>query len=256
MIRHSSRPGLAAALATIAILLAACTGDADDEAPDDPRSTPTETAPTETAPTEAAPTETAPSQRGWTPVPAVTDEFLPPGRLGMTANGRPDAPWAVVEVPPRFSTIDGWVLFDEDPKGGGGVGYWTISEVVRDPCSGPDPMDVGSSVEELAAAFMRQRLTRVTSPVPVTVDGYRGLSLELHVPKDINFADCPTYNVWESDPAGARHMESPGDFDRLWMLDVEGDVVVLTVTADPDVPKSALDNLTRMVESVDFVARD
>ena len=160
-------------------------------------------------------------------------------------------------MPEKFSTIGGWVIFDEDPEGGGKVGYWTVSEVVRDPCSAsPHPMDAGSTVEELAAAFQRQRLTRVTAPVPVTVDGYKGLFLELRVPQGIDFAVCAAYNVWESDPAGARHMESPGQFDRLWMLDVEGDVVVLTVSADLDVPKSAIDQLTDMVESVDFIARD
>lgn len=176
----------------------------------------------------------------------------------MTANGRPDAPWAVVEVPQRFSTIDGWSIFDEDPTGGGGIGYWTVSEVVRDPCSefgAANALDAGSTVEELAAAFKHQRLTRMTEPVPVTVDGYNGLSLELHVPKDVDFATCPAYNVWESDPAGARHMGAPGEFDRLWILDVEGEVVVLTVAADSHVPKSALERLSGMVESLEFVPR-
>jgi hypothetical protein len=176
----------------------------------------------------------------------------------MTANGRPDAPWAVVEVPANFSTLGGWSIFDEDPKGGGGIGYWTVSEAVINPCLGygdANAVDAGSTVEDLLAALRQQRRTRMTSPVPVTVDGYTGLSLELHVPKDVDFDECPDYNVWESDPAGARHMGGPGEFDRLWILDVEGDVVVLTVAGDADVPESALKRLAGMVESVEFVTR-
>jgi hypothetical protein len=51
-------------------------------------------------------------------------------------------------------------------------------------------------------------------------------------------------------------MGAPGEFDRLWMLDVEGEVVVLTVTAEADDPKSSLDQLADMVESAEFIARD
>jgi hypothetical protein len=102
-----------------------------------------------------------------------------------------------VDVPEGFSSLGGWVIFDEDPKGGG-VGYWTVSEVVRHPCleyGAANAIDAGNTVEELVAAFQRQHLTRMTAPVPVTIDGYRGLSLELHVPKGVDFAACRDYKV-------------------------------------------------------------
>lgn len=250
MTRRSITPNLSATLAMMVVLLVACSSsDADRGSAEVDSKTPT--------PTEGSPTSPAPSPDGWIPVPTDMDGTLPPGRLGMTANGRPDAPWAVVEVPENFSTIDGWVLFDEDPRGGGGVGYWTVSGVVRDPCAAEDDIvGVGTTVEDLTASFLKQQGTRVTAPVPATVDGYRGLTLELHVPRDIDFAVCPTYDVWVSDPAGGRHLDCPGDFDRLWILDVEGSVVVLTVAAGPETPKSALVRLTNMVQSAEFVARE
>ncbi len=252
MVRPSPTSRLIAALAALAILLSACTGDADTEASADNQIA-------ASTQTKGSPTQPEPSPGGWTPVPEESEGLIPAGRSGMTANGRPDAPWAVFEIPEGFSSIGGWVIFDEDPQGGGGVGYWTVSEVVRQPCdplSNANAIDAGNTVEELVAAFQRQRRTRMSEPVPVTVDGYQGLSLELRVPKGIDFAACPDYNVWESDPAGARYMGAPGEFDRLWILDVDGEVVVLTVTADPDVPTSSLDHLADLVESTEFIARD
>ncbi len=182
--------------------------------------------------------------------------MLTPGRLGMTANGRSGTPWAVVDVPERFSSIDGWVIFDEDPRGGGGVGYWTISEVFPDPCGDAKPVEVGPRVEDVVAGLRHQQRTRISAPVPVEVDGYRGLALELRVPEGIDFATCRDDNLWESDPGGARYMSAPGEFDRLWVFAVEDEVVVLTVTANTGVPEAALQRLTAMVESAEFVPRD
>jgi hypothetical protein len=244
MVREITTYTAGAALAVVGALLTACS-----DSPPGP------------GPTPSAPTTTAPSPPGWTPLTEDTTGLLPAGRVGLAANGRPDAPWAVVEVPEGFSTIGGWVIFDEDPEGGGGVGYWTISEVVRDPCSelGDDnAIDAGRTAVDLVRSLRRQKLTRMTAPVPVTVDGYEGHSLEMHVPKGIDFAECPAYNLWESDPAGARHMSGPGEVDKLWILDVEGEVVVLTATVPGDAAarKSAVERMTPIVESAQFVARE
>jgi hypothetical protein len=233
---------LTAALA--ALTLSACSGAAGSPTP-----------PAADAATRVATTRPAPSPGGFRPIPKVNPDRLAPGRLGMTANGRPDAPWAVLDVPKGFSAMEGWVIFDENPGNGGGISYWTISEVVLDPCGDPQPMKVANTVEDVVAKFQKQRLTRVTAPVPVTVDGHRGLSLELHVPAGTDFAACPKFNLWESDPAGARYLQSNGAFDRLWILDVDGDVVVLSLVADDETSKASIDRLTTMVEAVKLVPR-
>lgn len=245
------------ALAALTICsLAACTADADQDSPERADSSSPSVA-TSTPPEPAAPSM-SPGPAGSTALPVDWNGIVEPGRYAMTANGRPDAPWAVVDHPEPFSSLNGWAVFDET-EDGGGIGYWTVSEVVRNPCRayGDDnAIGAGDSVEELVAALQRQRRTRSTDPVPVSVDGHRGLSLEVHLPEGINFARCPDYNVWESDPAGARHMGAPGEFDRLWVLDVEGEVVVLTVTAGADTSRASLDRLAGMVESAEIVSRD
>ena len=92
----------------------------------------------------------------------------------------------------------------------------------------------------------------------ITLDGHSGLYLELHVPRDIKLSDCAPgqYNVWVSDPGGGRYLQEPGQVDRLWILDVDGNVVVLHATAALDVSRAWRQRQTAMVESVRFVARD
>ena len=53
-------------------------------------------------------------------------------------------------------------------------------------------------------------------------------------------------------------MGGPGEFDKLWILDVEGEVVVLTVSVPTDAPapETAVERITPIVESAQFVARE
>ena len=107
-------------------------------------------------------------------------------------------------------------------------------------------------------ALTRQRLTRMTEqPEHVTLDGYDGQYVELHAPDDIDFADCEQgyYDMWASAPDGGKYMQQPGQMDRLWILDVEGEVLVLDATAVPGATQADRDAITEIVESVDFVPR-
>lgn len=79
------------------------------------------------------------------------------------------------------------------------------------------------------AAFNRQRLTWVTPPPSSPSTATTGCTVELRTPKDIVFPDRGqmSYEVWASDPGGGRYLEEPGQIDRLWTLEVEGNLVVL-----------------------------
>jgi hypothetical protein len=221
----------------------------------------------EEAPTTDAPSTTVPSQESddsfeWTPLDPEDGgtEPLDPGAYGLHANGLPDMPWAVVDVPDGFLNFGGWTLLSvEGDDEFRGMGYWTISGVDRDPCGAEvDLIEVGTSVADLAEAFTAQQLTITTQPVPVTLDGFDGLYLELHVSEDIEFADCGQdgYEMWVSEPGSARYMQQPGQVDQLWILDVEGNTVVLNTTAVPSVTRFDREKLTAMIESVRFVPRE
>ena len=69
----------------LAILVTACSGDAGTKASaDNQTATSTQTQGTLTQPESIT--------SGWTPIPEESEGLIPAGRLGITANGRPDAP--------------------------------------------------------------------------------------------------------------------------------------------------------------------
>ncbi len=71
----------------------------------------------------------------------------------------------------------------------------------------------------------------------ITLDGYAGKSITLHVPDDAvlsgEFTDCDqgTFGIWTVSIDGApgpepyRYNQGPGQIDELWILDVDGVLV-------------------------------
>jgi len=194
--------------------------------------------------------------RSWTPLDPGGDgtEVLDPGPYGMRANGLPGMPWAVVDIPAGLANLQGWLVID--PEVVRGVGYWTVSGVDRDPCGEEvDLIDPGTAVEDLVDAFAAQALTSMTSPLPVEVGGHSGSYVELRAPDDLDFATCGQgkFETWLSDPGGGRYMQEPGQVDRLWILNVKGDRVVLSATAAPSMTEAQIEELTDIVKSTRFV---
>ena len=52
-----------------------------------------------------------------------------------------------------------------------------------------------------------------------------------------------------------RYKQAPGQVDRVWITDVDGDIVVFHATVWGEAPESALDRLSDIVETVEFLPR-
>jgi hypothetical protein len=191
-----------------------------------------------------------------------------PGAYALTARGSGTPPLAVLDVPSGYSNFGFFALW---PFGSGDEGsaqeqepfravqYWTVHGVFAEPChrKGGAATVIGPSVKALAAALKAQKLTSVSEPRPVSLDGHRGLYLELRVSVDVRFDDCDDggyFMLWEGMPADAQHTaDSPGTIERLWIVDVDGERIVLAATAAAGVTHGLAKELTDMVESVRFV---
>lgn len=137
-----------------------------------------------------------------------------PGSYAMTARGMSEPPLAVVDVPVGFSNFGTFGIVEQGfgVKETGpfrAVNYWTVFGVYANPCTleGGAP-EVGASVNDLADALAAQKLTSTTKPVPVSIDGYDGVYVEMRPPQRIDFKDCEgagNLGVWEGKPGDAHH---------------------------------------------------
>ncbi|MEX0626031.1 MAG: hypothetical protein WD402_05765, partial [Chloroflexota bacterium] len=211
--------------------------------------------PGSTAPGGEGPESVAPSQAPSEPAPSAW-VGIPEGPFVVTGTDDP------VQVTVNIAS-SGWVPLPEfdalskDDDGldapetvGAALLAWawpagTGFNVYGDPCqwSTTIPETPATTPDEIAAAFAAQASTDATAPVDVTVGGFAGKTITLHVPmsfdlpnasREEKFADCDNdvfafYGV-EGETGEARNAQGAGQVDELWILDVNGAIVILDAT--------------------------
>ena len=233
---------LGTALAALA-LLAACT---DDDSTGRPATSSTEREPAANT-TSPAPDHTILGQ----------SNVLGPGRWGVTAFGDPDAPVAVFDVPQGFQGHESWVWTDEQgPREFAQLAYWAPARVFVDPCN-VDAVSppLGPTAQDLAAALAAQKRTTTTKPIAVTMDGHEGLYLELSTPHRFDHQACGPdgMEIWEVGESHDRRALEESVIDRYWILEVEGQRVVISALTEQAATGHAVDLVTDVVETIDFV---
>lgn len=225
----------AAALAVIAAL-ASCSNDAEGSS----GSTATDDEPTTTSSTPTPDYTIVPAESG----------FIEPGRWAIRADQSPETPLAVIDVPTAgFNGGERWIWTNEAV-----IGFWTVTGVHKDPCTRSGPAaSAGATVEDLAAALDAQRRTTATEPVPVAIDGYEGLSLEVSTPAKLDYGTCDEDGlvIWDDAPAWSER-----EVTRFWILDVDGQRVVLTLNGWARATKATERVFTGMVNGATFVGAD
>ncbi len=168
-----------------------------------------------------------------------------------------------MEVPEGFSNFGFWMVWPSEyasPSGDSpplrAVQYWTVNGVFADPCRWAGAArEIGPGVDDFVTALSAQRRTEVSDASPVSLDGHEGVTLEIRVPDDLEMDACDEgrYMFWEGSPDDAQHQTESDAAERLWIVDVDGQRVVLALLLDPEVPEQDVDDLTATVESVRFI---
>jgi hypothetical protein len=208
-----------------------------------------------------APSRPAPSLASESPSPAQ------PRRVAGRVLGSGTYPGFSVEVPASdWSTSDGYFVI----KAGGavvGLGVWDVGQVPGDPCHWRASLvDSGRSVDDLVRVLHAQKLRNATTPTDVTLAGHSGKYLEWSVPKDAvvtrdaDFKGCDDpgnghhdFVRWKGNGKGERYQQVAGQVDRLWVLDVDGQRLVVDATYSPDATPADRDELGRVAQSLKFL---
>lgn len=188
---------------------------------------------------------------GPTPPPLAGDA-LEPGTYTL-AHGLE----ATMTVPAGWANLDQRGVAKGEDQAFVVVVFWPFpadfNEVYADPCNWKTSViepAVGPTVDDLANALAAQLMRGDAIPIDVTIDGYQGKYLEMSVPTDIDFADCDDgfFYSW----AGRFH-QGPGQIDRVYILDVDGQRQVFIAHHMPAVSEADLAEQQAIVESINFL---
>ena len=208
-----------------------------------------------------------------TPEPSVAaptssaDAFLPEGPIAVWESQHELAPTVTMTISApgwtyhTVGTFAAWVekgeTVDNMPTAlvlpsslPPGTGFY----VYGDPCQSASttPETPATTVEEIVAALAAQPSRGASDPVDVTVDGFAGTMITLHVPDDADFAECEggefaSYTI-EGEESWQWH-QGPGQIDDFWFVDAEGSIVEIRVSYRPDTPTELLEEMRAIVES-------
>lgn len=147
-----------------------------------------------------------------------------------------------------------------------GLSVWDVGKVPLDPCHWRKQFrQPGPTVDDLVEALATQRLRNATEPKAVTLAGYEGRYLELSVPADMrvsgdaDFEGCDVmanghldFISWLGNDFGERYEQVAGQVDMLWILDVDGQRLVIDATYSPNTTKAERAELASIVQSLRF----
>lgn len=141
----------------------------------------------------------------------------------------------------------------EGPDGAAIVMGWTTFNVGlnSDPCltQGHEVPDikVGPSVDDFVDAVQAHKGLDVTEPEDVELGGHPARFFSLRGPA--NISKCDNWRPW--DPGF--YVQGPNNLWDVWVVDVDGDRVLIVNQYFPDTPSTVTGQLREMAESIEFL---
>jgi hypothetical protein len=190
------------------------------------------------------------------PLPPWGAPALDPGRYTVVVPGS--------TVTAALTVGDGWTpggfYLMNPPDFTKQVSFWTVENVYEDLCdpgSLPDPA-IGPTVDDLVAALDAQANTYMSPAVDVEVGGFAGKRVTMAedfpaVPSDLCSQIASEPLAYFVIPGGGQAPEAEGDIDTFWIIDVDGQRVVISGSqVDPE-DADATTTIAGVIESIEFM---
>ncbi len=150
------------------------------------------------------------------------------------------------------------IMFKDWGAEGAGMIIFAQQEylVFDDPCNwASTPGTTVTTVDEFVAALSAQPLRDASEPVDITVAGYPGKSITLHLPDDPSQCDEGIFGSWNcGDAAGpiACGFSDPGETSVEYIFDVNGLIMAWHTDYEVGAPAEAAAELEAIVQSATF----
>jgi hypothetical protein len=169
-----------------------------------------------------------------------------------------DSLWYRVDVPDRWESQGGMFLH---PPGSGQAAFLVAAApetlgVARQPCRDHTKASTGPDVGDLVQAMADQPVLEVSRSVPVRLDAAQGQYIEVRVPEAFDASACEqglgNVGFFGTGP-GDMWSGRPGYLGQWWVLDVDGQRVVVMPWCQQPCADTAARDLTTMAQSIHFV---
>jgi hypothetical protein len=180
---------------------------------------------------------------------AAVEEFVPGTYFVDEVDGTP-TPRIFVTLGGGFDTEGEWAF-------GNDAGFITFSQPDRvdlDACHSAEGLHPGplTTLDGLVAALTEQQgWVDVTVPTDITVDGYEGKAFQRTAPAE--FVDCnfePPFRGWQYDDGGGWSYYFEGEVETLWVLDVDGEIIIVNTRTGADQSPAAHAELVATRDSI------
>ena len=208
-----------------------------------------------------------------TPVPTPSPVADPPsGRL--TAGTYVAHPFGPQSASFTFSVpTDAWEAFSDPGRtisiswfgdsGGVHLAFLDVTSLNGDPCnwSGTeDDVDVGQTVDDLVSALAAETEYATSEPEDVTVSGYTGKKVVVTMPADLRpganeqpGCDELSFFIWNTEQFNIL-AQGPENLFTLWILDVDGERVVIQRSEFADSAAERRQQLDSIFDSIVITA--
>jgi hypothetical protein len=171
-----------------------------------------------------------------------------------------DSLWYRVDVPDRWESQGGMFLH---PPGSGRAAFLVAGAaetlgVARQPCRDHNKAPTGPGVGDLVQAMADQPVLEVSRPVPVRLDAAQGQYIEVRVPEAFDARACEQGlgNVgFFGTGSGDMWSGRPGYLGQWWVLDVDGQRIVVMPWCQQPCAGTTAGDLKTMAQSIHFSSR-
>ncbi|MDQ4035797.1 MAG: hypothetical protein M3153_07685 [Chloroflexota bacterium] len=193
-----------------------------------------------------------------TPVPAIpTSDDLEGGTYRANAFVPVDV---LVTVPDGWIGRGDWLLLGPrgvEPPDGMNIRFGSVSSMYANPLDASDGFvepPIGPTVDDLVEAIVAHPDWSTSRPTDVSIDGHAGKAVRLTLPAEIELSEG-RFLFWRDGQGGDRWAFEPGQIIDFYVIDVDGQRLVLELFSYPGTPATDLAERQAVIDSLQLAAR-